>query len=280
MGGGVTGSTTVFGAVSTGPSPVPPAMASVSKVAPLAIVLAAGKGTRMGSDLPKVLHLLANRTLLEWALEAVVGVEPARIMVVVGHGAEQVIASLPAGVESCVQEEQLGTGHAVMVGMEALGEVDPNTPIMVTAGDMPFVAPSLLRRLVVEKAATSAVLAMVTASVENTRGFGRVVRNRDGLVEAIVEEGDADAETLAIREVNAGIYVFSAGKLLADLARLGSDNAQGEYYLTDVVAMTVDRGEAVHPVLTSEEVVIGINTLEQLSEAEALIRAGRIGALG
>ncbi len=275
MGGGVTGSTTVFGAVSTGPSPVPPAMISETVRTHVAIVLAAGKGTRMRSDVPKVLHRVGDQPLIRWALAAVDATKPARTMVVVGYGTDAVVAALPAGVEWCRQDLQLGTGHAVGVAMTALGRLEPETPVLVTAGDMPLVTADLLERLLYERASTGATMAMVTSEVEFTRGFGRVVRNLDGSVKGVVEERDADAETLELNEVNAGIYVFLAGALVADLGRLGSDNSQGELYLTDVVGMAVARGDRVSAVAADESEVIGVNTVEQLAEADELIRTRR-----
>lgn len=241
----------------------------------VAVVLAAGQGIRMGSDLPKVAHLAAGRPMISWVLDAVTETRPARVMVVVGHGSELVRSLLPDGVESCLQESRLGTGHAVMVATEAIGDLAPTVPVMVVAGDMPTIPGSLLIRLLTEMVDKQADLAMVTAVVEDQRGFGRVVRDRHGLVVSVIEERDAGPETRAITEVNAGIYVFRWGRLLDDLGSLRPDNAQGEFYLTDVIGMTVARGGRVVAVIAAEPDVIGVNTPAQLHEAEAVLLGRR-----
>lgn len=270
MGGGVTGSTTDFGSVSTGSSPVPPAMHPY--VRPTVIVLAAGKGTRMESDLAKVLHRVAGRPMIQWVLDAVAGIDPVRTMVVLGHQAGEVAAVLPESVEWCLQKDQLGTAHAVQVALTAMGDRGSG-PVLVVAGDMPLVGPGLLERLVDAFRQTDPAVALVTARVENTRGFGRVVRTVEGHVGAVIEERDADEATRAIREVNAGIYLFDGRRLAADLEAVRPDNIQGEYYLPDVIGMATARGDLVVAVTADEQEVIGINTLEQLEEAERVLRA-------
>lgn len=243
----------------------------------VAVILAAGEGTRMGSPLPKVVHRAAGRPLLAWVLDAVAETRPARVMVVVGHQAEKVVEVLPAGVETCVQHERLGTGHAAATALAALGPLAPQTPVMVLSGDMPLIPASLLRRLLRSLVEERADLAMVTAVVDDRRGFGRVVRDVDGSVVGVVEERDATDEIKAIREVNAGIYLVPAGPLAEDLKRLRPDNAQGEYYLTDVVGLTVERGGRVAAVEAAEEEVVGVNTPAQLAEADVLLRGRNPG---
>lgn len=238
----------------------------------LAVVLAAGKGTRMRSDLAKVLHPVAGRPMIGWVLDAVGATLPARTMVVVGYQADQVRRVLPGWAESCLQAEQLGTGHAVSIALDALGEVEPEATLLVVAGDMPLITTGLLDRLLTSD--PTAPLRLVTARVADTRGFGRVVRRPDGSVQGVVEEKDADDEIRAIREVNAGIYAFRVGPLRQDLALLRADNAQGEYYLPDVIAMVTGRGEPVVAVEASEREVMGVNTVLQLEEAEAALLAG------
>jgi bifunctional UDP-N-acetylglucosamine pyrophosphorylase/glucosamine-1-phosphate N-acetyltransferase len=237
----------------------------------LAVVLAAGKGTRMRSDLAKVLHPVAGRPMIGWVLDAVGATFPARTMVVVGYQADQVRRVLPEWAESCLQAEQLGTGHAVSIALDALGEVAPEATLLVVAGDMPLITTGLLDRLLTSD--PTSPLRLVTARVADTRGFGRVVRRPDGSVQGVVEEKDADAEIRAIREVNAGIYAFRVGPLRQDLAQLKADNAQGEYYLPDVIAMVTGRGEPVVAVEASEREVMGVNTVLQLGEAEAALLA-------
>ncbi len=242
-------------------------------VCPIAIVLAAGKGTRMKSDLAKVLHPVGGRPMISWVLGAVEGIHPLRTMVVLGHQSSEVAAVLPPGVEWCLQQEQLGTGHAVQVALRALGS-EPSAPVLVVAGDMPLVTTDLLGRLVDAFGERRPALAMVTAVVENTRGFGRVVRTGEGDVAMVVEERDADDAVRAIREVNAGIYLFDGPVLGPDLEAVRPDNAQGEYYLPDLIGIATHRGDLVVAVTAPEHEVVGINTLEQLEEADRLLRAG------
>ncbi|MGH8916031.1 MAG: NTP transferase domain-containing protein, partial [Acidimicrobiia bacterium] len=198
-----------------------------------AVILAAGQGKRMMSDLPKVAHRAAGRSLIGWVLEAVRRLEPASTVVVVGHGADRVDPHLPEGVISAVQSEQLGTGHATRIGLDALTEVAADDTIMVLYGDMPLLTPSLLSRLVDRSPDVAARL--VTAVFEDPGGYGRVIRDDRGLVVEVVEDRDADPAQSAIREVNAGSYAFRAGDLIDALEGVSNKNAQGEYYLTDVI---------------------------------------------
>lgn len=225
----------------------------------------------MQSDVAKVLHLVAGRPMIGWVLDAVGATFPERTMVVVGYQADRVRQVLPGWAESCLQAEQLGTGHAVSIALDAFGDVAPEATLLVVAGDMPLITTDLLDRLLTTDHASP--LRLVTARVADTRGFGRVVRLADGLVQGVIEEKDADAETRAIREVNAGIYAFRVGPLRQDLARLKADNAQGEYYLPDVIAMVTGRHERVAAIEASEREVMGVNTVLQLAEAEAALLA-------
>jgi bifunctional UDP-N-acetylglucosamine pyrophosphorylase/glucosamine-1-phosphate N-acetyltransferase len=226
----------------------------------------------MRSDLPKVLHPVAGRPMIGWVLDAVGGTFPARTMVVIGYQADRVRQVLPGWAESCLQPEQLGTGHAVSIALDALGEVPDEATLLVVAGDMPLITTELLDRLLMSD--PTSPLRMVTARVGDTRGFGRVVRLGDGSVRGVAEEKDATPEVLAIREVNAGIYAFRVGPLRRDLARLDADNSQREYYLPDVIAMVTARGERVVAVEAPEREVMGVNTVSQLAEAEAALLAG------
>jgi bifunctional UDP-N-acetylglucosamine pyrophosphorylase/glucosamine-1-phosphate N-acetyltransferase len=235
------------------------------------VILAAGEGKRMISDLPKVAHMAAGRTLVGWVLEAVRPLDPASTVVVVGHGAEQVDPHLPAHVTSAVQEEQLGTGHATQVGLSALGDVDADDTIMVLYGDMPLLTSDLLSRL--SERAPEVAARVVTSVFDDPTGYGRVIRDDRGFVLEVVEEKDCDAEQRSIQEINAGSYAFRAGDLIDALGAVNNQNAQGEYYLTDVIGILVGRGERLEPVQATPEEVMGINSQDQLSEARKLLQA-------
>ncbi|MGH8947552.1 MAG: NTP transferase domain-containing protein, partial [Acidimicrobiia bacterium] len=235
------------------------------------VVLAAGEGKRMKSDLPKVAHLAAGRTLIGWVLEAVRPLQPARTVVVVGHGAEHVGPHLPPDVIPAVQEEQLGTGHAARVGLDALGDVGPEDTILVLYGDMPLLTADLLADLADRPDDVAA--RMVTSVFEDPTGYGRVIRDAGGLVVEVVEERDCDDIQRAVGEINAGAYAFRAKDLIDALGGVSNQNEQDEYYLTDVIAILVGRGERLERVEATPEEVVGINSQEQLSEAAGLLQA-------
>lgn len=235
-----------------------------------AIVLAAGKGTRMKSEEAKVLHRAAGRTLLDWVLDAVRPVAPARTVVVVGHQAETVAGSLPEGVESVLQQPQNGTGHAVQVALHHLGEVDPGDTILVAYGDMPLVSSELYRDLAGRPEETSALLVTVDPGPP---GFGRIIRADDGAVTRIVEEKDCDADQEALTERNAGLYAFAAGALTEAVTDLGTDNAQGELYLTDVIEFLVSHSMKVATRPADVIEVTGVNSHSDLAAVQGLLRA-------
>ncbi len=243
------------------------------------VVLAAGQGKRMHSDLPKVIHPLAGRPLLAHVIAAANRLEPRRLCVVVGHGAQEVRERLSdAGIEWAVQEEQLGTGHAVM---QALAHLEEGGTVLVLYGDVPLIAPATLRSLV--DAAAGGKLALLTQQLDRPKGYGRIVRE-GGRVVRIVEEKDAGPAERAIGEVNTGILAAPRAGLARWLASLRNDNAQGEYYLTDIVAAAVADGVAIevrHPGAPHES--LGVNSkaelasLErrfQMNEAARLLEAG------
>ncbi|CAN5895179.1 bifunctional UDP-N-acetylglucosamine diphosphorylase/glucosamine-1-phosphate N-acetyltransferase GlmU [soil metagenome] len=234
-----------------------------------AIVLAAGKGTRMNSDLAKVLHRAAGRTLLDWMLASVADLEPERVVVVVGHQAEAVAADLPSGVEAVRQQPQNGTGHAVQVAMAHLGELAPDDVVVVGYGDTPLVPSAVYRDLATRAGASAA--AMVTVD-PGEPGTGRVLRDQTGKVQGIIEERDCDPELVMITERNAGIYAFRAPALVAALDQLRPDNSQGELYLTDVIAVLVTAGESVDVVAAQPDDVIGVNSHEQLAMVQERVR--------
>jgi bifunctional UDP-N-acetylglucosamine pyrophosphorylase/glucosamine-1-phosphate N-acetyltransferase len=236
------------------------------------VILAAGQGKRMRSDLPKVLHPLAGRPLLSHVIETAQRLAPARLCVVIGHGGDQVREQLAQpGVAWAVQERQLGTGHAVM---QALAHLDDRGIVVVLYGDVPLIAPQTLRSLV--DAASAGRLALLTQELDQPRGYGRIVRDGGGGVVGIVEEKDATEAQRAIREVNTGIMALPRASLAKWLGRLRNDNAQGEYYLTDVVAAAVADGvpvEVRHPSGAHES--LGVNSKAELASVERLYQMNR-----
>lgn len=242
---------------------------------PFAVVLAAGKGTRMRSDLPKVLHPLAGEPLAAHAIRAALDAGSAAVVAVVGHGAAAVEAALrptfPA-LRFALQSEQRGTGHAVQCALPALAGHDG--PVLILSGDVPLLRPATLRALTEAHARAPGGLALCTFMPADPTGYGRIVRDEVGQVRAIVEERDASPAERAIRECNAGVYCADAGLLRRELPRLGSANAQGEIYLTDLVRLAAAAGVVALP--TPEDEVAGVNTPEQLAALERL-HAARAG---
>lgn len=224
----------------------------------------------MKSDLPKVAHLAAGRTLVGWVLEAVAPLAPASVVVVVGHRAEVVRSTLPEGVSDALQEEQLGTGHATSIGLEALGDVDPTDTVMVLYGDTPLLTSAVLADLSMLDEGEAGRL--ISARLDDPTGYGRVLRNDAGSVVGIVEHRDCSDEQLEIAEINAGIYAIRAGLLTSALSRVNNDNAQGEYYLTDVIGILAEEGETLTAVEATPEEVMGINSQDQLAEAQKELR--------
>lgn len=214
------------------------------------IVLAAGGGTRMRSKTMKVLHRVAGRSMVEHVLVAVSALEPARVVAVVGHGREQVgphIQQAAPHALLAVQEEQHGTGHAVRVAVEAVvaaGERLEGT-VLVAYGDTPLLTGESLSAFAAEHEAAQCAVSILSGSVPDPTGYGRVVRDEDGEVLAIVEEKDADADQRLIQEINSGILAFDAEFLAEALPQIGNDNAKGEYYLTDAVQLARDAGLTV-----------------------------------
>ncbi|MEM1423120.1 MAG: NTP transferase domain-containing protein [Planctomycetota bacterium] len=248
-----------------------------------AVILAAGKGTRMRSDLPKVAHEVAGAPMVLWVAKACAGAGCSRIVVVVGYEQETVRAifedawseDLPP-VEFCVQEEQLGTGHAVryahaLLASEASGA---GHAVFVLAGDGPLIRPETLNTLHGLFRETGAAAALATSRIADPSGYGRIVRDDDGVFTGIVEQNDATPEQRAIDEVNPSYYCFDAQKLFASLASLAPSGASGEYYITDVPALLLASGERVEVVdAVPPEDVLSINTPEQLGDVDAVLRA-------
>ncbi len=228
----------------------------------------------MRSDLPKVMHAVAGRTLLGHVLAAVTAIGTGRTVVVVGHGRAQVVASLgDSDVVPVVQDRQAGTGHATRVALGALEDLGPDEPVIVLPGDTPLLTASTLAELVRTHAETGAVATLLTAVVDDATGYGRVVRDAAGRVVEVVEHRDADAATAAIREINASVYVFAVGPLREALAKVTTDNAQGEEYLTDVVGMLAAAGSAVAAYVAGDAAeVSGVNDRVQLAAAGRILR--------
>jgi len=236
-----------------------------------AVLLAAGKGTRMKSEQPKVLHPIVGKPILWHVLAAMKEASSEKPIVVVGHGAEQVENFVGADGVCVLQEPQLGTGHAVMQAESKLkGKADY---VIVTYADMPLLRGETLKQLVETQGANSGPISMLTVIAEDPRGFGRILRKEDGTVSAIVEEYVATLEQKAIKELNVGAYCFSADWLWDALKRIPRNPKKGEYYLTDTIELAVADGLPVRAlVLDDLSEAIGINTRVHLSEAESVMR--------
>jgi bifunctional UDP-N-acetylglucosamine pyrophosphorylase/glucosamine-1-phosphate N-acetyltransferase len=235
-------------------------------------VLAAGQGKRMMSDLPKVLHPVCGRPMLVHVLAAVARLEAERVVVVLGHGHAQVEPVLPPGPVVTLQEQQLGTGHAVLC---AAGRILPGF-FAVLAGDTPLITGEVLGDLVDHHGRTGATATVLTMELSDPTGYGRVVRDPGGDVVKIVEHRDATPAEREIHEVNSGMYVLPAPLALDILREVGSDNDQGEIYLTDVIAGLRRRGERVTAFKVEDaSVVLGVNSREELAVAEEIMTARR-----
>ncbi|MEX2316755.1 MAG: NTP transferase domain-containing protein [Pirellulales bacterium] len=243
---------------------------------PLAIILAAGKGKRMASDLPKVLVPVCGRPMIRYVIDAVRSAGVERIVVIVGFRAELVRSELAGepGVEFVEQKQQLGTGHAVMMCGEQIAKHDGL--VLILAGDSPMVQGATVRNLLGEFAKRPPACLLGTATESRTRGMGRIVRDSAGEFAAIVEEKDATPTQREITEVNMSYYVFSPADLLSALELLTADNAQGEYYLTDCPGVLKAAGKCVLalPVLQPCE-TLSINTPDELAIVEAEMRRMR-----
>lgn len=233
------------------------------------IVLAAGKGTRMKTQTAKVLHEAAGRTLLAWVLDAAGDLRADETAVVVGHRADEVAATLPAGIRSVVQEPQHGTGHAARVGLDCLDGVEGT--VVIVPGDTPLITGKALTALLDHHLATRAAATVMSAEVDDPTGYGRIVRHGDS-VACIVEERDATETERAITEVNTSVYAFDGAMLTMALAEITTDNAQEEYYLTDVIGILNGQGHSVNTITVPSELGIGVNTHAQLAEVTAILR--------
>ena len=233
-----------------------------------AVILAAGEGKRMKSTLPKVLHSICGRTLLGHVVAAVERLCDHKI-VIVGHGAAQVQQAFGDRVAYALQKEQLGTGHAVM---QAVPLIPPLGDVFVLCGDTPLIDECTLGELLATHRRDKAAVTILTATVPNASGYGRIIRNEHGMIQKIVEEKDAKEAEKNVKEINTGSYIFSAPHLLDALRDLKNDNAQNEYYLTDCIEVLIAKGvTATSHCLHDYRHALGVNDRQQLAEAGRLL---------
>jgi bifunctional UDP-N-acetylglucosamine pyrophosphorylase/glucosamine-1-phosphate N-acetyltransferase len=236
------------------------------------VVLAAGKGTRMKSALPKVLHRVAGKPMIAYVLDAAASLAPTTTTVVVGHQMEALKAALAerAGLRFVVQEPQLGTAHALLVSAPVLQEAAGT--MVLLSGDVPLLSSSTVRRLIAHHEASAAAATVVTAAIDQPTGYGRIVRT-GGQIERIVEEKDASPAERDIREINAGIYAFALAGLFDAIRSIAANNAQGEYYLPDLVAFYRMRGRHVETLsVSNSDEIRGINSRVELAAASRIVR--------
>ena len=236
-----------------------------------AVILAAGKGTRMKSKLPKVLHKVGGHPMLEHVMDAAEAAGCRDNVVVIGHGAELVRELVGSRARIALQAEQLGTGHAVLQAADTLK--DFTGTVMILCGDTPLLEAEELKKFYAEHVKSGAAATVMSAMMEDPFGYGRILRDANGDVAGIVEQKDASEEQKLIKEINTGNYCVEAPLLFEVLRTLGNNNAQGEYYLTDVLAKLRAMGKKVGGVITADsEMIMGVNSRRQLAEAESVMR--------
>ncbi|MCQ2373630.1 MAG: bifunctional UDP-N-acetylglucosamine diphosphorylase/glucosamine-1-phosphate N-acetyltransferase GlmU [Phascolarctobacterium sp.] len=237
----------------------------------VAVILAAGKGTRMRSKLPKVLHKVGGKAMLQHVIDAATAAGCDDKVVIIGHEAELVEKMVAGQGKTALQAEQLGTGHAVMQAKEALAGFSGTA--MILCGDTPLLDGEELKKFYEAHKASGAAATVLTAIMDNPFGYGRIIRDAEGNVKGIVEQKDATEEQKAIKEINTGIYCLECPLMFDVLATLTCNNAQGEYYLTDVLEKLNNAGKKVGGVITEDsDMVMGINSRKQMSVAEAVMR--------
>jgi len=236
-----------------------------------AVILAAGQGTRMKSDLAKVLHPVQGTPMVMYVIRAVRQAGSRRIILVVGHQRERVMETLGGEqVEFAVQDEQLGTAHALMQTRAVLAGYHGD--LLVLAGDTPLLLGETVSGLLCGHRAAGAAATVLTAVLEDPGGYGRILRTPENMLDAIIEEKDATPEQRAVQEFNTGAYCFQSPLIFEVLDQIGRDNRQGEFYLTDAISILRARGEIVAAVVADDErEVLGVNSVEQLSQAEAIL---------
>jgi len=238
------------------------------------LILAACQGTRMKSDLAKVLHKICGKPMVRYVLSAVGGVDPARIVLVVGYQADSIKNEFKEeNIEFVLQKERLGTGHAVMQARKVLERFADT--IMVLTGDTPFLNPETLRLFLHSHRINNNNATVLSTVMENATGYGRIVRNDSGQLDRIVEHRDADDKELEIKEINSGIFCFESEDIFQALEKVDRRNVQGEYYLTDVIGVLNNEGKKTGVFRCENSIeVMGINTYDQLKEAERLMLNG------
>ncbi|MDP7009547.1 MAG: NTP transferase domain-containing protein [Phycisphaerales bacterium] len=236
-----------------------------------AIILAAGKGTRMQSDLPKVLHPVSNKPMVQWVVDAVAEAGITRTILVVGHGADEVKATIPH-CEFVLQDPQLGTGHAVDVCREALQDFEGN--IVILGGDGPLIRSHTITEMIKVQETTNASATLATSVIPDPTGYGRIVRDANDRFLAIIEHKNANRKQLAIHEVYPSYAIFNSASLWSCLDHLERNPVSNEYYLTEVPSMMLDKNEKVELINSvPPEDILSINTPEQLAEVEAFLNA-------
>lgn len=253
-------------------------------VPPAAVILAAGKGTRMNSDLPKVCHPIGGQPMIRAVVDACLAAGCDKIVAVVGYKQELVreaLASYGDRVEFAVQGEQLGTGHAVrsaQANFEHEIQNGQDRDVLVLCGDGPLIRPETLGLMLSRQRDTGAAATLATSVIENPTGYGRIVRDAEGRFAAIVEQKNATPEQLEVREVNPSYYCFGSRGLFDCLSRLPRNELTGEYYVTDVPAMLLASGGGVEVIdAVPPEDILSINTLDQLAEVDRVFRSRREG---
>ena len=230
-------------------------------------ILAAGKGTRMKSDIPKVLHTLGNKAIIDYVLETAYKLNPEKIFTVVGFKKELVINHINnPNIEYIEQKEQLGTGHAVLQLSNKL--YDKNGHLLILYGDVPYIKYSTLLPMVNEHIKHNTDATMITAIVENPTGYGRIIRDQSGNLIKIIEEKDCNASEKTIQEMNPGIYIFKISELFKNLEKVKSNNESKEYYLTDVIELINNNGIVKTKKIDDPKEIMGINTIKQLESFE------------
>jgi len=239
------------------------------------VIMAAGKGKRMKSDLPKVLHQLNNRPMLHYVIDLAREIGSEKIITIIGHKRKLVMDSCKdLNIEFAVQKEQLGTGHAVQMTEEKLAEFEGD--VLILSGDVPLLSSDTINKLVKMHRDSGVVASLLTSELNDPAGYGRIIRDDEGFVYTIVEHKDATPEQLQVNEINVGIYIIDSIKLFKALKLVDNNNAQGEYYLPDVIPLFISNGKKVNAVKTNNfDETRGINNIDQLTEAETILNARR-----
>lgn len=236
-----------------------------------ALILAAGKGTRMKSELPKVVHKCKGQPMVHYVIEAAKEAGAAGVCVIVGYKSDEVMASVTEPVEFVLQAQQLGTGHAVRCAEEFIGD---EGDVIILCGDTPLITGDTIKRLVDFHRNGKNEVTVLSAILEDATGYGRIIRDEAGEFIKIVEQKDADDSEKQVREINSGMYVFGCHALREALGKLQNNNAAGEYYLTDTIEIIKNKGLRVAAMpLEGDDInqIRGVNTLEQLKEAEDIM---------